>query len=74
MNLSLGRGPLAVLLSRTFRADDSSCELGRGFLTAHGFVPLTVAQGHLRAGTFQPAQHHLCHIAAVPVPRFLRDR
>lgn len=35
---------------------------------------LALAQRHLAARALHAAHHHLCHVAAVPVPGFLRFR
>lgn len=60
--------------SLTLRADDSCCKPGRALLAADGFVMRTLAQRRLAARALDAAHHHVGHVAAVPVPGFLRFR
>lgn len=62
------------LSSLTLRADDSRRKLCRRLLAADSFVMLALTQRHLAARALQAAHRHLRHIAAVPVPGFLRFR
>lgn len=57
--------------SLTLRADDARCKLSCWLVAVDGSVTLTLAERHLIASALDAAQHHLCHIAAIPVPGFL---
>lgn len=66
--------PFVARPSLTLGADDSRCKPGRALLAADGFVMRTLAQRHLAARALHAAHHHVGHVAAVPVPGFLRFR
>lgn len=66
--------PLMSVSLLTLRADDSGCKLRRRLLAADGFVTLALAQRYLVSRALHAAHHHLRHVAAVPVPGFLRAR
>lgn len=59
--------------SLTLRADHARCKLSRWLVAVDGSVTLTLAERHLIASALDAAQHHLCHIAAIPVPGFLGE-
>ncbi len=55
----------------TFWADNSCWEACGCFLAVDCSVVLALAERHLIACTFHSTHSHLCHITAVPIPRFL---
>lgn len=63
-----------LLSSLTLGADDSRCKLCCRLLAADSFVMLALTQRHLAARALHSAHQHVRHIAAVPVPGFLRVR
>ena len=66
--------PLMSVSLLTLRADDSGCKLCCWLLAADGLVTLALAQRYLVSGALHAAHRHVGHVAAVPVPGFLRAR
>lgn len=72
-HINFHTNPPVFLRSLTLWADNSCSKPCGCFLAGDGFVSLALAEGQFVSCTLHTAHHHVSHVTAIPVPRFLNS-